>query len=149
MVDPRRTGAAIAELRRARDWTQVELAERLHVTHQAVSRWENGDSFPDLALLYNLARLFDVGVDDLLAGPQSVGKGARPQPATGAVLAELAQGHPERVSKMVQEGQADLRSVAEAAPLVRPSQMEAVVKGLSGVAFEIDDLVALAPFVGK
>ena len=58
MVDPRATGAYISRLRRARDWTQLQLAEKLSVTHQAVSRWETGESFPDVVVLYNLARLF-------------------------------------------------------------------------------------------
>jgi len=38
MIDPKKTGAFISQLRRQRDWTQSELAERLHVTPQAVSR---------------------------------------------------------------------------------------------------------------
>src|SRR5690349_20184182 len=112
MIDPHRTGAVISRLRRDRDWTQVELAERLHVTHQAVSRWETGESFPDLVVLHSLAQLFGVGVDTLLdrsgaSAPDPASAIDRPR-AAGAVLAELAQGHPERVAQMIREGQADL-----------------------------------------
>ena len=37
MINPLKTGAYIARLRKKRDWTQVELADKLHVTHQAVT----------------------------------------------------------------------------------------------------------------
>lgn len=147
MIDPHRTGAVIARLRRDRDWTQLELAERLHVTHQAVSRWERGESFPDLVVLHNLAELFGVGVDALLDRPSGTDSTDRPRAAPGAVLDELAQDRPERVVQMIREGQADVESVAEAAPAVRPSQMERVIQGLSDFAFSVEQVVSLAPFV--
>ena len=151
MIDPHRTGAAISRLRRERDWTQVELAEKLHVTHQAVSRWETGDSFPDIAALHTLGQLFGVGVDELLAGHQPAEARERPS-AAAAVLDELAQGNTRRVSEMVQDGRADLESVTDIGPLVRPSQMEDIVRGLSNTtdyAFSLEQVAALAPFVGS
>src|ERR1043165_7776330 len=99
MIDPRLTGAVIARLRRARDWTQLELAEQLHVTHQAVSRWETGESFPDLAVLHSLGQLFGVTVDDLLdRSPPGSGRAGG---SAGRVLDELAQGRTDRVGEMV------------------------------------------------
>jgi len=56
----------IRRLRLQKDMTQEELAERLGVTSQAVSRWERGGCCPDIALLPGLANLFAVTVDDLL-----------------------------------------------------------------------------------
>lgn len=44
------TGKKIAELRKNKDMTQKELAEKLHVTDKAVSKWERGVNFPDLEL---------------------------------------------------------------------------------------------------
>lgn len=55
----------LALLRRESGMTQEELAEKLHVTAQAVSKWENGRSLPETALLPALARLLDVGIDTL------------------------------------------------------------------------------------
>jgi len=52
-------------LRRESGMTQEELAERLHVSAQAVSKWENGHSLPEAALLPALARLLDVTIDTL------------------------------------------------------------------------------------
>ena len=46
--------------------TQNELAETLFVTHQAVSKWENGKSVPSIEILYELTKLFNVSIDFLL-----------------------------------------------------------------------------------
>lgn len=55
-------------LRKRQGWTQTELADKLGVTNQAVSKWENGDSFPDTGLLVPISELFGVSVDELLKG---------------------------------------------------------------------------------
>lgn len=60
-------GRKIAELRKAQGLTQDELSEKLGVTPQAVSKWENDLSYPDILLLPQLAQLFDVTVDELLS----------------------------------------------------------------------------------
>lgn len=59
-------GERIANLRREKGYTQEELAEKLSVSPQAVSKWENNISCPDITLLPEIARLFDVTVDELL-----------------------------------------------------------------------------------
>lgn len=60
-------GKKIGELRRERGFTQEELAERLSVSPQAVSKWENDLSCPDIMLLPSLGDLFGVSVDALLS----------------------------------------------------------------------------------
>ena len=62
-------GSRIAELRRKKNMTQEDLANALGVTPQAVSKWENDLSCPDITLLPQLARLFDVTTDELLGKP--------------------------------------------------------------------------------
>ena len=59
-------GNNIRTLRRSKDMTQDELAEKLGVTFQTVSRWENGGTYPDMELLPVLAGIFGVTVDHLL-----------------------------------------------------------------------------------
>ena len=56
----------IKQLRIANGMTQEELAEKLHVVRQTVSKWEKGISLPDAEMLERLADLFGVTADELL-----------------------------------------------------------------------------------
>ena len=60
-------GRKIAELRRGKNITQDEMAEKLNVTPQAVSKWENDISCPDIMLLPKIAEMLSVSVDELLS----------------------------------------------------------------------------------
>ena len=62
MVDTQKVGAFIAQCRKEHNWTQKELGEKLGVTDKAVSKWENGRSFPDITLLEALCETFDITV---------------------------------------------------------------------------------------
>ena len=64
-------GNRIAEKRRAKGMTQDELAEKLGISAQAVSKWENDVSCPDISLLPPLAALLGCTVDALLTGEQA------------------------------------------------------------------------------
>ena len=59
-------GNKLYELRKGKGFTQEELANRLDVTRQTVSKWELGDSTPDLDKLVLLAELFDMSLDELV-----------------------------------------------------------------------------------
>lgn len=65
-MDKQQLGAFIAENRKRQGMTQQRLAEALHVTDKAVSKWERGLSYPDVTLLQPLAEVFHLRVDDLL-----------------------------------------------------------------------------------
>ena len=60
------TGKKIAELRKTKNMTQKELADKLHVTDKAVSKWERGVNFPDLGLMEELAAALDTTPSILL-----------------------------------------------------------------------------------
>jgi len=66
MLDLVLIGSRIAELRKQAGFTQNGLAETLYVTHQAVSKWENGKSIPSIEILYELTKLFHVSIDYVL-----------------------------------------------------------------------------------
>lgn len=59
-------GKRFASLRKQKRWTQEEVAEKLKVSGQAVSKWENDASFPDLEMVVAIADLFQVSTDYLL-----------------------------------------------------------------------------------
>ena len=59
-------GQTIAKLRKQNNMTQAEVAEALHISYQAVSKWERDESLPDITLLQSIAELFQVNVDKLL-----------------------------------------------------------------------------------
>lgn len=61
-------GKRISSQRRRQGWTQAELGTRLNVTAQAVSKWENNISEPDVQTLLNMASLFGVSLDQMLTG---------------------------------------------------------------------------------
>ena len=61
-------GAFVAQLRKERNMTQKELADALHVTDKAVSKWETGKGFPDMKLLEPLARALGVSLVELMRG---------------------------------------------------------------------------------
>lgn len=72
-------GANIASLRKSRNMTQAELAERLNYSDKAVSKWERGESVPDVLTLMELARLFGVKADEIM-GTDSLQVQPEPQP---------------------------------------------------------------------
>lgn len=61
-------GSRIAEARKAHGLTQEEFSEKLGVTAQAVSKWENDISCPDIQLIPKIAKLFEITTDELLTG---------------------------------------------------------------------------------
>jgi transcriptional regulator with XRE-family HTH domain len=62
----------IYELRTKRGLSQEELAEKVFVTRQAVSRWETGETIPNIDTLKLLSKLFDVSINTLLGSPREL-----------------------------------------------------------------------------
>lgn len=60
------TGNRITELRKSKNWTQKDVAEKLHVSIAAVSKWERGLNFPDLPLMEPLSEILGISVSELL-----------------------------------------------------------------------------------
>lgn len=69
---PESAGARLARLRRAQNITQEELAERLGISRQAVSKWESDLAYPETDKLLTLSRLYGCTVDYLLTGEEPV-----------------------------------------------------------------------------
>jgi len=67
-MDAKATGRLIAECRKEQDLSQIELAERIHVTDKAISRWETGRGMPSIDSLSPLADALGISVSELLSG---------------------------------------------------------------------------------
>lgn len=67
-MEKTKIGSFIREQRMALGLTQQQLAEQLHITNKAVSRWETGNAYPDIALLDDLAAVLSVSVEELCRG---------------------------------------------------------------------------------
>lgn len=66
------TKEIINHLREKNNLTQEQFAERLHVTRQAVSRWENGETLPSTEQLKVLSKEFSISINTLLGSPQTL-----------------------------------------------------------------------------
>lgn len=71
-MNKERVGSFIKENRKKLKMKQEDLAQKLFVTAKAVSKWENGQSFPDIVMLEPLAKELDVSVSELIAGEREV-----------------------------------------------------------------------------
>ena len=70
-MDNVKTGGFIKELRKERDMTQKQLADLLHITDRAVSKWERGVCAPDISLLEPLAEILGVSIVELIQGTRA------------------------------------------------------------------------------
>lgn len=66
-MDQKKIGEFICRLRKEKGLTQAELSERLGISNRTVSKWENGDGLPDIAMLPTLAKELNITVDELLS----------------------------------------------------------------------------------
>ena len=65
-------GEQIRQIRQKEQLTQAQLAEKLHVTRQAVSNWENNKNLPDLEMIILIAQTFHVTLDWLILGGENM-----------------------------------------------------------------------------
>ena len=67
-MDQKKSGSFLRELRKEKQLTQEQLAERFGVTSRSVSRWETGSNMQDLSILVELADFYDVDIRDIIDG---------------------------------------------------------------------------------
>ena len=67
-----KVGEQISALRKAKGITQSDLGERLGVSFQAVSKWERGETLPDVTILPDLAKVLETTIDNILSGGENV-----------------------------------------------------------------------------
>ena len=67
-MDQVKIGKFIAECRREKNFTQMQLAEKLNITDRAVSKWETGRAMPDSSIMIELCSVLGINVNELLSG---------------------------------------------------------------------------------
>ncbi len=92
-------GTFIREQRAVLGLTQQQLAEQLHVTNKAVSRWETGNAYPDIALLDDLAAALSVSVEELCRGERMVLPSVDTNALLSDVICEARQQKKDRAAK--------------------------------------------------
>ncbi|MCL1859785.1 MAG: helix-turn-helix transcriptional regulator [Oscillospiraceae bacterium] len=138
MFDIRKFGAYISKLRKDLDMTQSMLADKLNLTRQSVSSYENGDSFPDISILVMIAKEFGVSIDDLI-------KSGEPTKTEEILLKADAKKSdiPEEIFK---SGNIS-KEILNIAPLLKPSILQKVAKGFKKHDIDISSLVTLAEYL--
>lgn len=113
MFDIKRFGAYISRLRKKAYMTQSELAERLNLTRQAISKYECGDSFPNISVLIEIADVFGITLDEL------IGSGHPTKKEAG--ILESAVGGQDLCSELDKQCISDIVNIA---PLLKPSLLD-------------------------
>lgn len=71
-MNTEQTGKLIRDLRTEKNMKQKELADLLHVSAAAVSKWENGHGFPDISILGDLCRILNISIEELMKGERNI-----------------------------------------------------------------------------
>ena len=108
MFDMQKIGKKIVSLRKQKNMTQMELADRMGISFQAVSNWERGNSMPDISKLPELAEIFGVSLDELLGEKSS--------------LVEAAVEN--RLEECVKSGDATEEEIKDVLPILKPDQIQ-------------------------
>ena len=108
MFDTVKVGRLISQKRKEHNMTQMQLADALGISFQAVSNWERGNSMPDISKLPELAELFGCSIEELLGGGRSAGN-----------VEKLAKGEGQGLS---------LGEIAEVAPVLTPEVLDEAVE---------------------
>ncbi|MDE6169405.1 MAG: helix-turn-helix domain-containing protein [Acetatifactor sp.] len=133
MFDVKKFGGYLSRLRKNADMTQMELADRLNLTRQAVSRYEHGDSFPDVSILVAIADIFRVTLDELI-------NSGTPTRGESVLLKSTAQGREPVMPERIED-------VLSLAPYLRPSVLSRLSTGLLKQGIDISGVVALAEYL--
>ena len=123
----------LSRLRKEFDMTQSELADRLNLTRQAISRYENGDSFPDISILLMICGIFNVSIDELI-GIQTRGE--------KEIINQVVLGKDVVLNK---EGK--IEDLINLAPILRPSVLESAVRSFKAEGINIESIVNLVQYL--
>lgn len=73
-MENEKIGKFIKDIRQKNNLTQKDFADKLGVTYQAVSKWENGKNIPDISIIKEISRIFNVDIEEILNGEKKIKK---------------------------------------------------------------------------
>ena len=100
-MDQIKIGAFLKELRKEHELSQEQLAERFNVSSRSISRWENGNTMPDISVMIELADFYDIDIRDLLRGERKSEKMEENLKETLVMVAEYTEADKEKILKKV------------------------------------------------
>ena len=127
MFSMQEIGKRILNLRKDRNMTQMDLADQLGISYQAVSSWERGNSMPDIAKIPELAELFQVSIDELIGSSKVI----------NAVLNSDAE-------QWKNESFAE-EEIEEAIPILKPAQITELIENIDKTT--VKDISAFLPYM--
>ena len=130
MFQMKNVGRKIAKCRKERGMTQMELANQMGISFQAVSNWERGSSMPDISKLPELAEILGVSIDQLLGEEAPLVKAAADN----------------RMEEFLEATPVKPEELKQAAPILHPEQVEKVLEKVED-QMEPEDIVEVAPFL--
>ena len=141
MFQTKNTGLKISQLRKEKNITQMELADLMGVSYQAVSNWERGNSMPDISKLPELSEILGVSIDDLLNDGKPL-----------ELVKNIIKGTED---EYIVEEKISIDTVAEVAPILKPKQTDKIVERVIEAnegnkdAINFNDILSIAPFLSR
>lgn len=99
MIDQIKIGSFLRELRKEKELTQEQLAEKFGVSSRSVSRWENGNTMPELGILVELADYYEVDIKEIIDGERKSESMEKKEKETLQKVADYAEAEKKLVVK--------------------------------------------------
>lgn len=155
MLDMNKVAKNIKNARTKKNMTQLELADIVGVSYQAVSNWERGNSMPDIGKISDIAKALDIDVTELLGndnGTTAVKKVLEksPEPLTAEELTDVAPMLPpmeltKEVKKTSEKEKLNIKALVGLAPYLDEEYLDEIASRVDEA--DIKDLVPLAPYL--
>ena len=137
MFDTIKFGKALSTLRKEADMTQNEVADRLNLSRQAISKYERGESFPDISVLVMLAELFYIPLGQL------IGYG-NPTQGDYSVYENIARGNAD-ISQIISLAEDNLAKIL---PMLNSDSKEALLQKVLDGEMDWHFIKVLLPYAG-
>jgi transcriptional regulator with XRE-family HTH domain len=100
-MDQVKIGSLLKELRNEHSLSQEQLAEKFNVSSRSVSRWENGNTMPDISIMIELADFYDIDIRELLSGERKSDKMDENLKETLVMVADYTEEEKAKILKKV------------------------------------------------